>query len=177
MEFTRELLPGVQLISLRTLADARGSFVKTFARSVFDAAGVAFDFREEFYSISHRNVVRGMHFQAPPHDHAKLVYCASGAVLDVLVDLRRGPGQGRVESTVLRGDEPRALLVPSGVAHGFMALEEGSLMVYKTTSEYAASHDAGIRWDSIGFDWGVESPIVSERDSAHPALDQFASPF
>lgn len=177
MEFTRELLPGVRLVSLRKFSDQRGSFVKTFAKSVFDGNGEVFDFREEFYSFSYKDVVRGMHFQLPPHDHVKLVYCAAGAVLDVLVDLRRGPGQGRVASVVLNGDDPAILVIPSGIAHGFKSLQHNSLMVYKTSTEHAPSHDAGLRWDSIGFDWSINSPIVSARDAMHPTLAQFESPF
>jgi len=121
--------------------------------------------------------VRGMHFQLPPHDHVKLVYCPVGAVLDVLVDLRKGSGMGRVASAELRGDEPSLLVIPKGVAHGFRALRDDSLMVYKTSTEHAPSHDAGIRWDSFGFDWGVALPVLSARDAAHPALADFASPF
>jgi dTDP-4-dehydrorhamnose 3,5-epimerase len=177
MEFTRELLPGARLVSLRRLGDLRGNFVKTYARSVFDANAEPFDLREEFYSFSHKDVIRGMHFQLPPHDHVKLVYCPVGAVLDVLVDLRRGAGQGRVASLVLSEDEPSILVIPKGVAHGFKALRDNSLMVYKTSTEHAPSHDAGIRWDSFGFDWGVTAPIVSARDGAHPALADFTSPF
>ncbi len=177
MEFEREILPGAWHLRLKRFVDARGSFVKTYARSVFAAQGVAIELLEEFYSISHRDVIRGLHFQLPPHNHAKLVYCPVGAVLDVLVDLRRGPGQGQVRSVELRGDEPSVLLIPSGIAHGFRALRDDSLMVYKTTTEHAPSHDAGIRWDSIGFDWGATAPIVSARDSAHPALADFDSPF
>jgi len=177
MQFGRELLPGAVLVSLNRFEDARGGFVKTFARGAFEAAGVDFDFREEFYSFSRKDVVRGMHFQLPPHDHVKLVYCPAGAVLDVLVDLRRGPGQGRVASVVLSGDDPAVLVIPRGVGHGFKALRDDSLMVYKTSTEHAPSHDAGVRWDSIGFDWGVEAPIVSARDAAHPSLADFASPF
>jgi dTDP-4-dehydrorhamnose 3,5-epimerase-like enzyme len=107
----------------------------------------------------------------------KLVYCPVGAVLDVLVDLRRGAGQGRVASLVLSEDEPSILVIPKGVAHGFKALRDNSLMVYKTSTEHAPSHDAGIRWDSFGFDWGVKTPVVSARDAAHPALGDFVSPF
>ena len=177
MQFAHELLPGATLVSLKRFEDARGSFVKTYARSVFEAAGVDFDFREEFYSFSHKDVVRGMHFQLPPHDHAKLVYCPAGVVLDVLVDLRRGAGFGRVASVVLSADEPAILVIPSGIAHGFKALRDESLMVYKTSTEHAPSHDAGIRWDSFGFDWDVAAPIVSARDAGHPALADFASPF
>ena len=177
MQFSRELLPGAVLVTLKRFEDARGSFVKTYARSVFEGAGIDFDFREEFYSFSHKDVVRGMHFQRPPHDHAKLVCCPAGAVLDVLVDLRRGAGFGRVASVVLNADEPAILVIPSGIAHGFKALRDDSLMVYKTSTEHAPSHDAGIRWDSFGFDWDVAAPIVSARDAGHPALADFASPF
>lgn len=177
MEFVRELLPGARLVTLRKFSDQRGSFTKTFAFSVFQANGESFNFKEEFYSFSHKDVVRGMHFQLPPHDHVKLVYCATGAVLDVLVDLRRGPGQGRVASVVLSGDQPSLLIIPKGIAHGFKSLQDNSLMVYKTSTEHAPSHDAGVRWDSIGFDWDVRQPTISARDAAHPTLADFASPF
>jgi dTDP-4-dehydrorhamnose 3,5-epimerase/CDP-3, 6-dideoxy-D-glycero-D-glycero-4-hexulose-5-epimerase len=177
MEFTRELLPGARLVSLRRLGDLRGTFVKTYARSVFDANGEPFDLREEFYSFSHKDVIRGMHFQLPPHDHVKLVYCPVGAVLDVLGDRRRGAGQGQIASLVLSEDEPSMLVIPKGVAHGFKALRDNSLMIYKTSTEHAPSQDAGIHWDSFGFDWGVTAPVVSARDASHPALADFASPF
>src|SRR6202012_5346856 len=97
MQFETELLRGAWSVQLKRFEDGRGSFVKTYARSAFDTALAAsggepaFDWREEFYSLSNRDVVRGMHFQLPPHDHVKLVYCAAGAVLDVLLDLRAGP--------------------------------------------------------------------------------------
>lgn len=178
MKFDRELLPGSKLLSLSTFSDMRGTFVKTFGASLFEANDTLFDMREEFYSLSKRNVIRGMHFQTPPHDHAKLVFCPVGAVLDVLVDLRRGPGFMRVASVVLNAREPAVLVIPRGVAHGFKALTDDSLMVYKTSSEHMPSHDAGIRWDSIDFDWQIESPpVVSARDDAHPSLSTFSSPF
>lgn len=177
MEVTQELLPGAWLLRLRRLDDTRGSFVKTFARSSFQAAGLAFDMAEEFYSVSDKDVVRGLHCQVPPHQHAKVVYCAMGSVLDVLLDLRAGPAYGRVASITLDARQPALLLLPPGIAHGFRSLESGSLMVYKTSSEHAPSHDAGVRWDSIGFDWGIQQPVVSERDAQHPRLADFRSPF
>ena len=177
MEFVRELLPGARLVKLRQFSDARGSFVKTYARSVFDAEGADFDFREEFYSVSAKDVIRGMHFQTPPHDHVKLVYCPVGAVLDVLVDLRPGADYGRSASVVLDAAEPSLLLIPKGIAHGFKSLTDGSLMVYKTSTEHAPTNDAGIRWDSFGFDWEVDAPIVSNRDAVHPPLAEYGSPF
>lgn len=177
MEFAREILPGTWHVTLKRFGDLRGSFVKTYLSSAFEEKGLSFLPREEFYSFSHRDVIRGMHFQLPPHDHVKLVYCPMGAVLDVLVDLRSGLGQGRVASVQLCGDEPSLLMIPKGIAHGFRALSDNSLMVYKTSTEHSPSHDAGVRWDSIGFDWGVDAPVVSARDAAHAALADFASPF
>lgn len=177
MEFTRDLLPGARLVTLKRFKDGRGSFVKTYSRRLFEACGVTFDLREEFYSSSRKDVLRGMHFQVPPHDHAKIVYCAAGAVLDVLVDLRAGPGQGAVASVVLAAGQPSLLVIPKGVAHGFKSLSDDSLMVYKTSTEHSPEHDKGIRWDSFGFDWGLDSPILSARDAAHPALADFDNPF
>jgi len=167
-----ELLPGTWLHRLGLFSDARGSFVKTYARTALYGAGLDFDFAEEFYSTSHKGVLRGMHFQLPPHDHVKLVYCAIGAVQDVLLDLRRGPGYGEVATVQLRGEAPALLVIPRGVAHGFLSLQDGSLMVYKTSSEHAPAHDAGIRWDSFGFDWGITGATLSQRDASHPAFGQ-----
>lgn len=177
MHFESELLPGVWHISLRRFEDARGSFVKTFARSVYREHGVDDDWQEEFYSVSGKDVVRGMHFQTPPVDHAKLVYCAHGVVLDVMLDLRKGSSYGRIAHIELDSAEPSVLVMPPGIAHGFRSLVDGSLMVYKTSTEHSPAHDAGIRWDSFCFNWGVEHPVVSDRDAGHPAFGNYVSPF
>lgn len=177
MQFEKEVLPGTWVVRLLRFADTRGTFVKTFARSVFKAHGADLDFLEEFYSVSHRDVVRGMHFQLPPHAHAKLVYCAAGAVEDVLLDLRPGSGYGGVACVALSDEAPAVVLIPPGVAHGFRSLIDNSLMVYKTSSEHMPSHDAGIRWDSFDYDWRCAAPVVSERDRGHPTFADFASPF
>lgn len=183
MQFAQELLPGTWLVKLPRFDDVRGSFVKTFSRRALDATLVdqlgleSFDFREEFYSTSAKNVIRGMHFQLPPHDHVKLVYCAQGAVLDVLLDLRQGACYGNVASVTLNASEPALLYIPRGIAHGFRSLTDDSLMIYKTSTEHAPTHDGGIRWDSFGFDWSCNTPTLSVRDVAHPALAEFISPF
>jgi dTDP-4-dehydrorhamnose 3,5-epimerase/CDP-3, 6-dideoxy-D-glycero-D-glycero-4-hexulose-5-epimerase len=177
MDFSREVLPGALHIGLRRFTDLRGEFVKTYARSAFDAGGVDFDFREEFYSRSKKGVIRGMHFQLPPHHHSKVVFCPGGTVLDVLLDLRTGEGYGRSVGIVLSAANPSALIIPPGIAHGFLALDDDSLMVYKTSTEHAPSHDVGLRWDGFGFDWGCAAPIVSDRDRGHPAFADFRSPF
>src|SRR5450759_2418869 len=152
MQFSEELLPDAWLVRLARFEDLRGSFVKTYARSAFNAAGVPFEFLEEFYSVSNRDVIRGMHFQTPPHDHIKIVYCPIGAVLDVLLELRPGTNFGKIASIELSENEPSLVVIPKGIAHGFRCLKDRSLIVYKTSTEYAPNNDAGIRWDTFGFD-------------------------
>ena len=178
MHLEQEILPGVLRFSLRGHEDRRGSFVKTYAASVYGALGVRVAFEEEFYSVSAKNVVRGMHFQKPPHDHMKMVYCPVGSARDVLLDLRTGPGYGRAVEILMTGNDPAVLLIPPGIAHGFLSLEDDTLMVYKTSTEYCASADAGIRWDSFGHDWRLScDPVTSDRDACLGAFCDFVSPF
>lgn len=152
--------------------------MKTYHEGAFNELGIAFRPVEEFFSTSKKNVIRGMHFQLPPDDHAKLVYCIRGSVMDVLVDLRKNsPTYGQTASAVLSLENHHQYYIPSGVAHGFAALEDDSVMVYKTTTVHSPESDAGIRWDSFGFDWRVSNPIISDRDKAFPALMAFNSPF
>jgi dTDP-4-dehydrorhamnose 3,5-epimerase len=172
-----QLLPGAYCVRLNRFSDRRGDLVKTYMRSVFEAAGIRLDFREEYYSISSKDVIRGMHFQMPPHAHDKIVYCPVGAIEDVLLDLRAGPGYGKFRSVVFSEAEPAVVVVPTGVAHGFRSLAARSLVVSKASTEYAPQYDMGIRWDSFGFDWRCEAPILSDRDLAHQALADFTSPF
>jgi dTDP-4-dehydrorhamnose 3,5-epimerase len=177
MQLSRELLPGAWLFKLKRHEDARGSFIKTYASSLLEHPGARFEMREEFYSLSNKDVIRGMHFQMPPHDHVKLVYCPVGAVDDVLLDLRSGPDYGKAVKVRLSADQPSLVFIPAGIAHGFRALVDGSLMVYKTSTEHVPEADTGIRWDSFGHDWGVDQPILSKRDHEHPALNAFETPF
>ncbi|GAB4356894.1 MAG: dTDP-4-dehydrorhamnose 3,5-epimerase family protein [Gammaproteobacteria bacterium] len=176
MNFT-DLPEGCRYLDLRAHIDARGSFVKPFSTSLWRAQKIEEPLAEVFYSTSSRNVLRGMHFQAPPHAQHKIVHCLSGRILDVLLDLRPGPGYGSMVSLVLNGDEKSAVAMPPGVAHGFLTLSEEATVLYFTTSEHAPEFDRGIRWDGFGFDWPVRDPIVSPRDASFPTLEQFRSPF
>jgi dTDP-4-dehydrorhamnose 3,5-epimerase/CDP-3, 6-dideoxy-D-glycero-D-glycero-4-hexulose-5-epimerase len=177
MKQATELLPGAFHVPLPRFADARGEFVKTHAFTAMATLGITFELREAFYSVSHRDVIRGMHFQAPPHDHDKIVYCADGAALDVLLDLRPGPGYGRVASVRLDAATPSLVFMPKGIAHGFRALADHTMMFYQVSTEHAPASDAGVRFDSFGFDWQCAAPIVSERDLKHPAFADLVSPF
>lgn len=177
MEILKELLPGAFLLQPKRFEDSRGSFVKTYQYGLCQTLGVDLDIREEFYSVSHKNVIRGMHFQLPPHEHDKLVYCTHGAVMDVLLDLRTGPTYGHVVSVQISGENAHIVFIPKGIAHGFLALTDEALMVYKTNSEHMPSLDSGIRWDSFGFDWPCLSPTLSDRDLQHSCFDQLLTPF
>ena len=164
MEIIKTELAGVHVIRPRVFEDARGGFVKTYHAQILREAGVAFQPQEEFYSNSHRNVVRGMHFQMPPHAQTRLVYCLQGGVLDVVVDLRKNsPTFRRVLSRELSATNHDMLFIPEGFAHGFLALDEPSLMVYLASPVHSPPHDTGIAWDSIDFQWAVKNPVLSDR--------------
>jgi dTDP-4-dehydrorhamnose 3,5-epimerase len=191
----QEPLPGVKILGLHSAADARGLFVKTYHNDFWQGMGLKFDLKEEFFTVSRQGVIRGMHFQVPPHDHNKIVYCTSGAVLDVVLDIRRSsPTFGKHAAFLLASAggfqddgsteydrfrrETAVVYIPKGFAHGFMAVTDDSCLVYKTDAVYSPAHDFGIRWDSIGFDWPMSgSPEMSERDKSFIPLSDFDSPF
>jgi len=177
MDQVKELLPQAWLVKLARIGDLRGVFVKTLSKSMLDKIGCQFELREEYYSESKKDVIRGMHFQTPPHDHVKIIYCVSGSVLDVLLDLRPGPTYGKSCSTMLESSAPSLLIVPKGVAHGFRSLTDDALLVYKTSSEYSPEHDTGILWNSFKFDWGLDNPILSDRDTNQCNFKDFTTPF
>jgi len=178
IRFTECRLPGCYLLEFPNFRDQRGLFVKTFQRSVFEQRGLECDFRETFYTESGENVVRGMHFQVPPADHAKLVYCISGAIYDMALDLRVGsPTFGQHEAYDLRAEINSAVYLPRGIAHGFYARSAPSVVIYQVTSEHSPVHDRGIRWDSFGASWLLSAPVVSRRDEGLIPFEQFESPF
>lgn len=172
------LFPEVKRISLFSSNDIRGNFTKIFNDKYFQTSGLSCEFKECFISVSHKNVIRGLHFQAPPFDHIKLVSVLSGSVRDVVVDLRKGsPNYGKYVVVELNSDLKQALYIPSGFAHGFLSLEDNTSMMYMVTEGYHPESDCGIRWDSIAYIWGVKNPIISERDKGFVELKDFESPF
>jgi dTDP-4-dehydrorhamnose 3,5-epimerase len=178
MELISTSLPGCYTVVPFMATDERGTFVKTFRCDQFSALGLPTDWQEEYYSSSHLGVIRGMHFQTPPFDHEKLVFCVHGAVLDVVLDIRsQSPSYGQSIAVNLDSAKGLGLFIPRGMAHGFLALTENAVMTYKVTSLYAPENDAGIRWNSFGADWGIEKPIVSLRDAAHSDFASFKTPF
>jgi dTDP-4-dehydrorhamnose 3,5-epimerase len=178
MKLSKTTIPGCFEIEFTARNDLRGSFVKTFHATAFRELGLESGFSEGFYSVSHQNVVRGMHFQLPPMDGAKLVYCLQGKILDVALDLRVGsPSFGKFAVFHLSSANPMAAYIPRGVAHGFCSMTEPSVVVYQVSSEYEPNLDTGVRWNSFGLDWPVETPVVSGRDAGLIAFENYESPF
>lgn len=171
-------IPGVCELRAKVHADRRGRFVKLFHAEAFEAAGLETDFREAYYSTSSAGVIRGLHFQLPPHGHAKLVVCIQGAAFDIAVDLRKGsPTYGKHAVLRLSADAGNAVYIPKGVAHGFCVEAGTAVMLYMTTTVYAPDADTGIRWNSAEIQWPVETPVVSDRDAGLARLADFDSPF
>ena len=178
MQIEETALAGCFKLTPTKHIDHRGNFIKWFSREAFDRANLCSDWAEVYGSVSRRGVIRGLHFQSPPADHAKLVYCLGGRAIDVVLDLRSAlASYGEHIKIELSGDSPLAVYVPAGCAHGFLALEDNTLMFYQVSSDHTQALDSGIRWDSAEIDWPIVTPTVSPRDEALPRLADFVSPF
>lgn len=177
-QFRETAIQGVFVVDLFQATDARGSFVKTFYQPAFDALGLDSTFRESYFSVNDQGVIRGMHFQRPPHDHIKMVYCTRGALLDVVLDLRKSSATcGQSIGIELSENSAQAVYMPRGVAHGFCSLAQHTTMIYLTGTPHHPASDAGVRFDSFGFQWPAAAPIVSERDLALPTFAALENPF
>ena len=176
--FQETSIPGVLEIDFFNAADKRGTFVKPLHKNTLEQAGLNGSFAESFYSLNKAGVVRGMHFQTPPEDHDKIVYCSSGRIIDVILDIRKdSPTYGQFTTVEISGENYKGVYIPKGLAHGFCSLEDNSCMVYLTSTVHSPSSDAGILYNSFGYEWPVESPIVSERDLMLPKFEDYNSPF
>lgn len=177
-QFEELPLEGAFLISLPSFTDNRGAFNKTFQHSLLAEKGIHFELKESYFSLSKKDVIRGMHFQTPPHQHAKIVFCPVGSILDVILDLRKGSATyGQFYSTILSAENNKAYYIPEGFAHGFKALTENAMTYYLVSSEHNKQHDAGVRFDSFGMDWECANPIFSDRDYTFGMFPDFETPF
>ena len=166
MRLTSTNLADLRVIHLDEHVDSRGSFIKPFNESFFRKHRLKCDFKEYYFSISQKDVIRGMHMQQAPFDHAKVVFVNQGAILDVVLDLRETSDTfGHYFTTCMDQDNAIALYIPPGFAHGFLSLADASVVSYLQTSEYCAHADTGIHYASFGFDWPCKNPIISERDN------------
>lgn len=174
-------IPGPLAIAPRRLEDARGLFAETYSRPAFAALGIAEEFVQDNHSVSPRaGTLRGLHFQRPPRAQAKLVRVTRGAVLDVVVDIRRGsPHFGRHVALELSAANGLIFYVPVGFAHGFLTTEPDTEVLYKVSDTYAPEAEGGIAWDdpALGIAWGEAAPLLSAKDRTLPPLAELPALF
>ena len=182
MNVIKTKLDGVVIIEPRVFTDPRGYFFESFFQREFEEKVRKINFVQDNESMSSYGVMRGLHFQAPPFTQSKLVRCVKGAVLDVAVDIRKGsPTYGQHEAVILTEQNHRQFFVPRGFAHGFAVLSETAVFQYKCDNFYAPQADGGISIldESLGIDWQIptDKALLSEKDTKHPLLKDFDSPF
>lgn len=182
MEVIKTQIEGVVILEPRIFRDARGYFFESFSQREFEEKVGNVQFVQDNESMSSRGVMRGLHFQRPPYTQSKLVRCVKGAVLDVAVDIRKGsPTYGQHVAVELTEENHRQFFIPKGFAHGFAVLSDTAVFQYKCDNFYAPQADGGISIldESLHIDWRIpaESAILSEKDTNHPLLKDFDSPF
>lgn len=172
-KFKRLKIPDVILIESQEFSDERGFFIESFKDSVFVKNGVDAKFVQDNYSHSMYGVIRGLHYQKPPHVQAKLMMALRGEIFDVAVDIRKGsPTYGQWVGEILSDKNHHLLYAPEGFAHGFCVLSENADVFYKVSSEYSPEHEGGILWNDsdISVKWPLDNPKVLEKDQVLPTL-------
>tara|TARA_Y200000002_G_scaffold372840_1_gene371141 strand:+ start:63 stop:599 length:537 start_codon:yes stop_codon:yes gene_type:complete len=160
---------GSILFSIPNFSDNRGEFTKLYNFKELKKIGITFTVKEHFHSISNKNVLRGMHFQINEGAHTKIVQCIKGSILDVFVDVRKDSDfYNKPVAIKLKGNS--ALYLPKGMAHGFLSLENNTIVQYLVDKEHNPKNDRGVLWNSIDFNWPIEFPLLSDRDKKHPLI-------
>jgi dTDP-4-dehydrorhamnose 3,5-epimerase len=178
MDIKTTFINDLFLIDYKNFIDYRGEFVKTIHADTFNKFNMEYKYDESFFSISNENVIRGMHFQIPPYDHAKLVYVIKGEIIDVVLDLRiQSKTYGKYFFTCLNDTNRQGIYMGKGLAHGFLSLMPDTIVEYHTSTAHNPANETGIHFDSFGFDWKIKNPIVSERDLKFTSFHDFKSPF
>jgi dTDP-4-dehydrorhamnose 3,5-epimerase len=182
MNFINTNIEGLIMIEPKVFGDSRGYFLETFQKDTFNKNVAETIFIQDNESKSSRGVLRGLHFQIPPFEQAKLVRVIEGEVLDVAVDLRKNsPTYGQHFSILLSGENKKQLFIPRGFAHGFVVLSETAIFSYKVDNLYSPTHDSGILWNDtdLNIDWKIasESVILSEKDKNLVFFNDFITPF
>ena len=176
MEFIPQSIPEVLVIEPKVHGDERGYFIETFRQDEFeDALGYKVNFIQDNESKSSKGVLRGLHFQLPPHAQSKLVRVIEGAVLDVAVDIRKGsPSFGQHVAVELSDDNKKQMFIPRGFAHGFVVLTDTATFAYKVDNYYSPECDRGLAFDDIdlNIDWQLtkQQLLLSDKDTQQPTL-------
>lgn len=182
MEVIKTNIEGVLIIEPRVFTDTRGYFFESFSKKLYDEVLGSIDFVQDNESCSTHGVMRGLHFQRPPHAQAKLVRCVRGSVLDVAVDIRKNsPTYGEHVACLLTEENHRQFFIPRGFAHGFVVLSDIAVFQYKCDNYYCQKSEGGISIidPKLEIDWGIDitEAVLSEKDKNNPLLKDFDSPF
>ena len=170
----RTAISDIIVLRVDSFADERGQLYKPYSKELLNSLNINVDFGEELIVSSKKHVIRGLHFQYPPFAQEKLVFCISGRVNDVAVDLRRDSptfGQHIVVELPPLAESATMAYIPQGFAHGYEALED-SLVGYMLGGKYAQEYDGGIRWDSAGIKWVTKNPVLSAKDKLLPGMNE-----
>lgn len=181
MKLIETKIKDLYILDPRVFGDDRGYFFESFNSQTFqELIGEEVEFVQDNQSMSGENIVRGLHFQNPPFAQGKLVRVIKGEVIDVAVDIRKdSPTYGEHVSIRLSGENNRMFWIPPGFAHGFSSLEEGTIFSYKCTNYYSKESEGSVAWDDpeLNINWGVENPIISEKDQESPLFRDLKSKF
>lgn len=180
MQVEKTFLEGALILKPTIYKDGRGYFYESYNKLTYKELDIIDEFVQDNQSMSHKGAVRGLHFQKQPYAQGKLVRVITGAVLDVIVDIRsHSPTYGKHFTIELTADNKQMLWVPTGFAHGFSTLMDNTIFQYKCTHFYHKESEGGVLWNSpsLNINWQVDSPILSEKDSLLPDFSKFDSPF
>lgn len=180
MKITKTRIDGPLIIEPQIFNDARGYFFESYNEEKMKGMGISSYFVQDNQSLSQKGAIRGLHFQAPPFEQGKLVRVVQGAVLDVVVDIRKNSATyGQQISVELSAQNKLMFWIPPGFAHGFETLMDDTLFLYKCTNTYNKSSEGGLFWNDpeLAIEWRTAAPIVSEKDQVLPNFKNFVSPF
>lgn len=180
MKFITNEIEGLVVIEPHIFEDERGHFFEYYQKELFYKNGIKDEFVQDNQSLSQKNVLRGLHFQAPPYAQAKLIRVIKGAVLDVAVDIRKNsPTYGKHLSIELNERNKKQLYIPTGFAHGFLTLEDNTIFSYKCSNYYSKSSEGVVLWNdkNLAINWDVTQPILSGKDKEGTPFHQFSTPF
>lgn len=180
MQIERTSIQGLLIIRPQVFTDGRGYFYESWNKKLFAETGIPDEFVQDNQSLSQKGVLRGLHFQIPPHAQSKLVRVIAGAVLDIAVDIRKkSPTYGKHVAIELSAANKTMFFIPEGFAHGFLTLEDDTIFAYKCAGYYQKTAEDTLQWNDadIGISWGIPNPILSPKDCKGKMFKDFNSPF
>lgn len=180
MQFEKTEIEGLLIIKPKVFEDERGHFFESFNKEVFKNNDLDVEFVQDNQSLSQKNVLRGLHFQRPPFAQGKLIRVIKGSVLDVAVDIRKtSKTYGQHFKLILSEENKIIFYIPPGFAHGFLTLDDNTIFSYKCTNVYNKESEDALFWNDseLGIDWGIKTPILSDKDKAAQSFISFKSPF